>query len=162
MQNHVENNVKYSTRDNMRNTAKSETSIKKGRSRITNGRSMFPRTVDGQSIDMRGRWTRRLRDLVASYTSDAGGADNISEGMRSIIHRIASLQTQLERIESQWAIDDGEATPASLELYQRTANSQRRLIETAGLKTRSMKTVPDIKDYMKQMTRQRITLEHED
>lgn len=146
----------------MRLNTELETSKKKGRSRITNGRSMFPRTVDGQSIDMRGRWTRRLRDLVAAYVSDAGGTDNISQGMRSIIHRIASLQTQMERIESQWAVDDGEATPASLELYQRTANSQRRLIETAGLKTRSMKTVPDIKDYMKQMPRHRVTLEHDD
>jgi hypothetical protein len=48
---------------------------------------------------MRGRWTRRLRDLIAAYTSDAGGTDNISEGLRSIIHRVASLQTQMERIE---------------------------------------------------------------
>lgn len=51
-------------RNNMHASVKSETSAKKSRSRITNGRSMFPRTVDGQSIDMRGRWTRRLRDLV--------------------------------------------------------------------------------------------------
>ena len=151
-------------RNNMHASVKSETSAKKSRSRITNGRSMFPRTVDGQSIDMRGRWTRRLRDLVSAYTSDAGGTDNISEGLRSIIHRIASLQAQMERIESQWAVDDGEATPASLELYQRTANSQRRLIETAGLKTRSMKTVPSLQDHLASRygTRSRVTIDHED
>lgn len=125
---------------------------------------MFPRTLDGQSIDMRGQWTRRVRDLVASYASDAGGADNISEGMRALIRRIALLQSQMERMEAKWAVEDGEATPNQLDSYQRIANTTRRLIESAGLKTRAMKSVPDLQQYLaaKQRDRERVTIEDGD
>jgi hypothetical protein len=120
----------------------------KGRSRISNGRSMFPRTLDGQSIDARGQWSRRVRDLIASFTTDAGGDDTISEGLRSIIRRVALLQSQMERIESVWAIANGEASDGSLETYMRMANTHRRLVEAAGLKTRRMKTVPSLTEYI--------------
>jgi hypothetical protein len=132
----------------MHGTRQSETTLKKQRSRITNNRSLFPRKLDGQSVDNRTVWARRVRDLVASFTSDAGGDDRLSEAMRSLIRRVALIQVQLERMEAKWAIDDGEATPASLDQYQKLSNSMRRLIETAGLKTRKAKTVPDLKDYV--------------
>jgi hypothetical protein len=149
----------------MHGTMKSETSRKKGKSRITNNRSLFPRRIDGQSIDNRGVWTRRLRDLVSAYTSDAGGIDNISEGLKSIIRRIATIQCALERMEAVWARDEGDdISQAQLDSYQRLANSQRRLIETAGLKTRSMKTVPSLQDHLASRygSRSRVVLEHED
>jgi hypothetical protein len=122
--------------------------MKKQRSRVTNGRGIFPRKLDGQSIDARTVWSRRVRDLIRSYTSDAGGDDVLSEGMRSIIRRIASLQAQLERMEAQWALDEGEATPATLDQYQKMSNTIRRLIESAGLKSRKAKTVPDLRAYL--------------
>ena len=128
-------------------TLKNDSKLK-GRSRISNGRSMFPRTLDGQSIDMRGQWSRRVRDLIGSFTTDAGGDDNISEGLRSIIRRVALLQSQMERIESVWALANGEASDNSLANYMRMANNHRRLVEAAGLKTRRMKIVPELKDYI--------------
>lgn len=145
----------------MHGARQSETTMKKQRSRITNGRGLFPRKLDGQSIDARTVWSRRVRDLVRSYASDAGGDDVLSEGMRSIIRRIALLQAQLERMEAQWAIDEGEATPESLDQYQRMANCIRRLIESAGLKTRKAKTVTDLKDYIRRPHRP-VVIDHDE
>jgi hypothetical protein len=135
--------------------------MKKQRSRVSNG-GLFPRKLDGQSIDARTVWSRRVRDLIRSYTSDAGGDDVLSEGMRSIIRRIASLQAQLERMEAQWALDEGDATPATLDQYQKMANSIRRLIESAGLKSRKAKNVTDLKDYLASRPKRPVTIDHED
>jgi hypothetical protein len=43
------------------------------------------------------------------------------------------LILQLEMMESQFAANDGHATPQQLEAYQRSANSIRRLVESLGL-----------------------------
>jgi hypothetical protein len=51
-------------------------------------------------------------------------------------------------MEAQWALDEGEATPATLDQYQKMSNTIRRLIESAGLKSRKAKTVPDLKAYL--------------
>lgn len=149
----------------MQNTAHPTANKSKGRSRITNNRALFPRTIDGQSIDGRGMWSRRLRDLIARYSSDAGGDNAISEGERSIIRRIATLQCALERMEAQFALDEGDATPGQLDQYQRLANSQRRLIETMGLRRRARDVTPDLQDYLASRSRRgtaRVTLDHEE
>lgn len=93
-----------------------------GRSRVSNGSAVLP-GVDGRTI-----WVRRLRDLIALHLSDLGGDDVVSEAERSIIRRIATLTVELERMELGFATA-GEALPAQLDLYQRTANSLRRLLE---------------------------------
>jgi hypothetical protein len=111
------------------------------RSRITNRSAVLP-DVDGRST-----WVRRLRDLIAIHLSDLGGVDNVSEAERSIIRRIATLTVELERMESTFATA-GEATPAQLDLYQRTANSLRRLLEAIGLQRRSKNITPTVSDYI--------------
>jgi len=45
------------------------------------------------------------------------------------------LETELERLELAFALA-GEAEPAQIDLYQRTANSLRRLLESVGLQRR--------------------------
>jgi hypothetical protein len=150
----------------MHGTKQNVANSKKLRSRVTNGRGLFPRKLDGQTIDARTVWSRRVRDLIAAYSSDAGGPDELSEGMKAIIRRIALLQAQLERMESKWTIDDGEATPAEIDQYQRVSNTMRRLIESAGLKTRAAKNVtPDLQSHIAQRyggrRNGRETIEHE-
>jgi hypothetical protein len=100
------------------------------RSRATNGKTLF---ADGG--DMRSPWTRRMRDIFGLHLSDLGGADAASEGERSIARRAAVMTVELEKMEACFAVSD--ATPEALDLYQRTANSLRRMLETLGLKRRA-------------------------
>jgi hypothetical protein len=131
----------------MQATRKSVTSLKKGRSRITNNRALFPRTVDGKSIDERGKWSRRMRDLITLHTADLGGPDNISEAERALIRSAATLRVSIEHLETTFALE-GEATQAQLESYQRLANTLRRLLSTLGIKRRPKDVTPDLKDYV--------------
>ena len=99
------------------------------RSRISNGSAVLP------GVDGRSTWVRRLRDLIALHLSDLGGDDAVSEAERSIVRRIATLTVELERMEGGFALA-GEALPGQIDLYQRTANSLRRLLEAIGLERR--------------------------
>jgi len=112
-----------------------------GRSRVSNGASILP-GVDGRSV-----WARRLRDLIRLHLSDLGGDGAVSEAERSIIRRVATLTVELERMEVGFAVA-GEAQPAQLELYQRTANSLRRLLESVGLGRRPRDITPSLHEYI--------------
>jgi hypothetical protein len=100
-----------------------------GRSRISNGSAVLP------GVDGRSTWVRRLRDLIGLHLSDLGGDDAVSEAERSIVRRAATLTVELERLEAVFAVA-GEAQPDQLDLYQRTANSLRRLLERVGIERR--------------------------
>jgi hypothetical protein len=117
----------------------------KGRSRITNGRSVLPGVVDQRTI-----WVRRFKDLLALYITDLGGDDSITEAERSIIRRAALLATETERLESKFALA-GEASLSELETYARVANAQRRLLESVGLKrrTRTKDVTPSLDEYLR-------------
>jgi hypothetical protein len=95
----------------------------------------------------RSTWARRLRDLIGLHLSDLGGEDEASQAERSIIRRCATLTVELERLESTFATN-GEATPLQLDLYQRTANSLRRLLEAVGLERRKRDITPSVADYI--------------
>jgi hypothetical protein len=112
----------------------------RGRSRVSNGSTILP------GVDGRSTWVRRLRDLMGLYLSDLGGDDVVSEAERSIIRRIATLTIELERMEADFAVA-GEARPDQLDLYQRTANSLRRLLEAIGLQRRARDITPDPLEY---------------
>ena len=120
-------------------TAGLEDPKSKGRSRISNGSAILP------GVDGRSTWVRRLRDLIALHLSDLGGADAVSEAERSIIRRVATLTVELERMEAAFAVA-GEAEPQQIDLYQRTANSLRRLLESVGLERRQREIEPSIHD----------------
>jgi hypothetical protein len=109
---------------------------KRHRSVITNGR----RLLDG--VDGRSPWVRRCRDVIRAHMVDLGGEDNASAAERSIIRRCAVLTTELERLEVRFALAN-EASADDLDLYQRTANSLRRLLEAVGLQRRTRDVTPD-------------------
>ena len=114
----------------------------KARSAVTNGSAVLP------GVDGRSTWVRRLRDLMALHIADLGGDGAISEAERSIVRRAATLTVELERLELGFATD-GESSAAQLDLYQRTANSLRRLLESVGLKRRARDiTPPNVDQYL--------------
>jgi hypothetical protein len=110
------------------------------RSRISNCAAALP------GVDGRSTWVRRLRDLIESHTSDLGGEEAVTEAQRSIIRRVATLTVELERMEVEFAAA-GSAQPDQLDLYQRTANSLRRLLEAIGLQRRPRDVTPDPLEY---------------
>ena len=113
--------------------------LRSSRSRITNG-ALF---ADGRSS-----WARRARDLINEFVNEQlAGIDNCSPAERAIVRRIATLITELERLESKFAAKD-EATPAQLLLYGRTANTLRRLLESIGLQRRSRNLNPKLDDLL--------------
>jgi hypothetical protein len=113
-------------------------------SRITNGSRLLA------GVDGRSPWIRRCKDIIRAHLVDLGGEDNASAAERSIIRRCAVLTTELERLEVRFALAN-EASPEDLDLYQRTANSLRRLLEAVGLQRRSRDvTPPDPLDYATQ------------
>jgi hypothetical protein len=111
------------------------------RSRVTNGRSLLA------GVDGRYYWCRRYRDLIALHTQDLGGDDNISEGERAILRRAATLIIELEGLEMTFA-RKGASEPWQLELFQRTANTLRRLLESLGLQRRSRDVTPTLSEYL--------------
>jgi hypothetical protein len=122
-------------------SAELEGSKSKGRSRISNGSNILP------GVDGRSTWVRRLRDLISLHLSDLGGEDAASEAERSIIRRASTLTVELERLELAFATQ-GEATAEQLDLYQRTANSMRRLLESIGIKRVPRDVTPNLHDYI--------------
>jgi hypothetical protein len=103
---------------------------RKGRSRITNGKVLIA------GVDQRSPWVRRAKDVIAAHLSDLGGLDNTSAAERSIIRRASTLTVELERFETKFALA-GAADAGDLEVYQRCANSLRRLLEAVGLQRRA-------------------------
>ena len=104
-------------------------SIRKLRSALSNGTTLF-----GGDVDLRGSWVRRFRDLLHGYHSDLGGEDYLSEGQRALVRRAAMIQLQLEMVETRWAeTNDGKASLLQLHRYQTSANRLRRLVETLDL-----------------------------
>jgi hypothetical protein len=87
-------------------------------------------------VDGRSAWVRRCKDVIASHVSDLGGVDNCSAAEQSIVRRAAVLPTELEQLEVRFATA-GQADAGDLEIYQRCANSLRRLLEAVGLQRRA-------------------------
>lgn len=122
----------------------------KGRSRSTRNRS---RLTNGAVVDAdrRGAWARRLRDLVEIHLGDLGGIDAVSAAERSIVHRAAVLMVELELLEVKFATSPDGAQASDLDLYQRTSNSMRRLLETVGLQRRAKDVTPTLDQLAEQM-----------
>jgi hypothetical protein len=114
-----------------------EVTPRKTKSALTNGTRLL------HGVDQRGPWVRRCKDIIAAYLADLGGADNTSAAERSILRRTAVLETELERLETKFALAAEATTEVStedLDLYARVAAHHRRLLEAVGLQRRA-KTV---------------------
>ena len=51
----------------------------------------------------------------------------------------------------------GEALPAQIDLYQRTANSLRRLLESIGLKRVPRDVTPSVADYVAHIAKEEVS-----
>jgi hypothetical protein len=111
------------------------------RSALTNGSRLFA------NVDGRNPWVRRAKDVIGALLADLGGEDNTTTAERSIIRRCAVLTCELEVIEARFAEANG-ASSEDLDLYQRTANSLRRLLEAIGLERRSRDVTPTLSTYL--------------
>lgn len=98
-----------------------------GRSRVTNGTCLFAERVDGRSA-----WARRFRDLIELHVADLGGPESLSEAQRSLIRRVVTLETEMERLECRFA-KDGGGSNRMLDRYMCMSNNLRRLLITLGL-----------------------------
>jgi hypothetical protein len=87
------------------------------------------------------------RTLSGSTFPDLGGIDNCSAAERSIVRRAAVLTTELEQLETKFALA-GQADTGDLEVYQRCANSLRRLLEAVGLHRRPRDITPTLDEYL--------------
>lgn len=117
----------------------------KAKSAVTNGSKFLP------DIDGRSTWARRARDIVAQLIEDRGGEDLTSEAERLILRRAAVLAVQTEQFESKFAEANSKGKTVSredLDLYQRLANSMRRLLESVGLERVARDITPDLQDYL--------------
>ena len=123
-----------------------ELKVNRWRSAVSNGKRLFA----DQTVDGRGAWARRLRDVMMLHINDLGGDEAVSEAERSIIRRIATVTTELELLEKRFALSKkGGAGVDELDLYLRAANSLRRMLEAIGLQRRS-KDVTGLSEYLKQ------------
>jgi hypothetical protein len=112
------------------------------RSRVTNGSTLLA-NVDGRTF-----WVRRYRDLNSLLLTDAaGGEENASEPVKMLARRAACLGVELERREMLMA-QAGEATDNQLEIYSRTSNTLRRLLQTLGLERRTRDVTPTLSAYL--------------
>jgi|APThiThiocy_cv2_1041547.scaffolds.fasta_scaffold114324_2 hypothetical protein len=64
-----------------------------------------------------------------------------------LVRRAACLAVELERREAVIA-ETGEATDAQIEVYGRTANTLRRLLQTLGLERRARDVTPTLQSYL--------------
>jgi len=114
------------------------------RSRITNGSALLP-TVDGRSI-----WARLMRDSLAALVTHCGGGDYISETLRATCRRAAALEAELIHLEDKFArcrADGDEPDAATLDLYGRLADRQRRLHEVLGWQRTPRDVTPTLEQY---------------
>ncbi len=111
------------------------------RSRITNGSKLLVNT-DGRSA-----WARRFKDLYAAFISDAGGDDTVSEATRAILRRAATIATELERLEANFA-SNGCADAGDLDLFAKTSAVLSRLLEKVGLDRVPRDVTPTIGEFL--------------
>jgi hypothetical protein len=104
----------------------------KGRSRVTNGTSIFA----DKGVDKRSLWARRFVDLYHLHCDDLGGLDSLSEAQRSLVRRAVSIEVELEKLENDLA----RGEQVDMTIYLPSANALRRLLETLGIE-RKTKTV---------------------
>jgi hypothetical protein len=112
------------------------------RNRLTNSSGRLLADVDG-----RGSWVRQFRAALNQHLTERGGVDAISVAEASILRRCATLETELAILELRFAANNG-ADSDGIDLYQRTANSLRRLFESIGMQRRPKDITPSLASYL--------------
>lgn len=110
----------------------------KGKSRVTNGRSLFPGEVDG-----RGVRARRFRDIVEGMISDLGGLDALSEMQIDDVREAAMLRVYAE--ERQADVVSGQTI--NLTDHLAAINTRARIYRRLGYKKATPKA-PSLDEYL--------------
>jgi hypothetical protein len=71
----------------------------------------------------------------------------MSEAEVMIVRRVAVLEVELNQMERRFA-EAGSANTPDLDAYQRASNTQRRLLESIGIKRTPRDVTPDLKSYL--------------
>ncbi len=117
----------------------------KARSRVTNGKSLFPKEVDQRTL-----YYRRFRDLIDLLSTDLGGADRLSTSEVAILRTAATHMAVLEQLEMKFALAEGGASNEDLMVYQTLSNSMRRLLKELGIKRKARDVTPQTpRDYLR-------------
>jgi hypothetical protein len=106
--------------------------VKRLRSRVTNGRTLFV------EADARGPWARRWRDVLAEITNDLGGPDLLSEGQRQLARRIATLSIACEKMEGEAALGND----IDLVVYGTLTDRLGRALQRLGLRRQQRNITP--------------------
>jgi hypothetical protein len=118
---------------------------KSGRSRIANGGGSMLPTTDGRSL-----WARIRRDTYRAIVQMCGGA--VSETQALMARRVGTLEAELVFIEDKFAAiraAGGEPDVATLDLYGRLADRQRRLAtDSLGWRRTPRDVTPTLSEYL--------------
>jgi hypothetical protein len=100
-------------------------------------------------IDKRSLWYRRFRDLSNVFANDLG--QQMSGAQQAIAQRAAALCVECELMEATFSRQGG-ASLIQLEVFQRTSNSMRRLLESLGINRgrvpKSVNDAPTLSQYL--------------
>jgi hypothetical protein len=109
--------------------------IPKGRSAVTNGRSLY---LLG---DPKTRVSRRFRDLLAAISNDLGGAEHLSTGQMQLARRCALISVTCEEMEFK-----GE--DFNVEMYGTLTDRLGRALSRLGLQRQPRDTTPSLEGYL--------------
>jgi hypothetical protein len=111
------------------------------RSRIANGSQFLPLT-DGRSA-----WARLQKETFLRLVQHCGGPDAISETQRLDARRVSTLEAELCYMEDAFCAIRAAGNvpdPASVDLYGRLADRQRRLSDPLGWSRTPRDVTPSI------------------
>lgn len=96
------------------------------------------------SMDKRTSAYRETRKLIDEIEGDLGGSDRLSTAERQLVQHAAVQGAFLADLEARWL----QGEPIDPIEHCTISNSQRRLIETVGLRRVPRDVVPRLRDYL--------------
>jgi hypothetical protein len=112
--------------------------LPKGRSAVTNGRSLY---LLG---DPKTRASRRFRDLLAAISNDLGGAEHLSTGQMQLARRCALISVACEEME-QKAV---KGEDFNVEMYGTLTDRLGRALSRLGLQRQPRDITPSLEGYL--------------
>jgi hypothetical protein len=97
-------------------------------------------------------------DFYANLVAHCGGESIISEPRRMMARRVALLEVELVVIENEMGESRSkgyEVNLESLDIYNRLAGNQRRLLESIGLDRTTRELVPTLSSYIREIESQK-------
>jgi hypothetical protein len=130
---------------------------KSGRSRIANGGGSMLPTTDGRSL-----WARIRRDTYRAVVAMCGGESMVSETQSLMARRVGTLEAELVFIEDKFAAIraiGGEPDVATLDLYGRLADRQRRLADPLGWQRIQREIGPTLSEIAREIEAEKCSAE---